>query len=247
MSKKVPSIAKFKYDGSITRALVVVAHPDDVDFGSAGTVATLTKHGVNVAYCIVTSGDAGGDDSTHTKEERSAIREAEQTAAAKEVGVTNLAFLRWPDGQVEPTLMLRKEITRAIRTQKPDLVITQSPERNWERIYASHPDHLAVGEATLRAVYPDARNPHAFPELVREGFAPHTVGEVWISSAQPTMVVDITKSFDAKIAALKQHVSQIGQREDIEKFLRRNSRLVAKNAGLGKAHMAEGFRVVATK
>ncbi len=247
MSKKSEPVAQFKYDGSITRALVVVAHPDDVDFGSAGTVATLTKHGVDVAYCLVTSGDAGGDGSTHTKEERAKFREDEQTAAAKELGVTNLAFLRWPDGQVEPTLQLRREIARAIRTHKPQLVITQSPERNYERIYASHPDHLAVGEATLRAVYPDARNPHAFPELLREGFEPHTVDQVWFSSAQPNLVVDISKVFDRKIAALRKHESQVGHREDLEKMLRRNSRMVAKAAGLGKARLAEAYRVVATK
>ncbi len=246
MSKPSKALPVFKYDDSIKRALVVVAHPDDIDFGSAGTIATLTGHGVDVAYCLVTSGDAGGDGSTHTREERSAIREAEQTAAALEVGVTKITFLRWPDGQVEPTLLLRREISRVIRSHKPDLVITQSPERNWERIFASHPDHLATGEATMRAVYPDARNPHAFPELLREGFEPHTVPVVWLSSAQPTMVVDITKSFKAKHAALTKHESQVGHREDLEKMLKIWARTTAKNAGLGKAHLAEGFRVVAT-
>jgi LmbE family N-acetylglucosaminyl deacetylase len=155
--------------------------------------------------------------------------------------------LRWPDGQVEPRLLLRREIARVIRTHKPDLVITQNPERNWERIYASHPDHLAVGEATLRAVYPDARNPHAFPELLREGFEPHVVPEVWLTSAQPNMVVDISKVFDRKIAALKQHESQVGHRKDLEKMLRRNARLLAKTAGMGKARLAEGYKVVTTK
>ena len=150
MSKK-KALPVFKYNKSIKRALVVVAHPDDVDFGSAGTIATLTGRGVDVAYCLVTSGDAGGDGSTLTREERSEIRETEQRAAGREVGVTNITFLRWPDGQVEPTLLLRREIARVIRTHRPDLVITQSPERNWERMRASHPDHMASGEATMRA------------------------------------------------------------------------------------------------
>jgi LmbE family N-acetylglucosaminyl deacetylase len=247
LSKKTKSIRVYKHDGSIKRALVVVAHPDDIDFGSAGTVAALTKHGVEVAYCLVTSGDAGGDDSTNTKEERSALREAEQIAAAKQVGVSSVTFLRWPDGQVEPRLLLRREIAREIRIHKPDLVITQNPERNWERIYTSHPDHLAVGEATLRAVYPDARNPHAFPELLSEGFEPHVVPEVWLTSAQPNMVVDISKVFKCKMAALKQHESQVGHRKDLEKMLRRNARLIAKAAGLGKARLAEGYKVVSTK
>jgi LmbE family N-acetylglucosaminyl deacetylase len=236
----------YTYEEKIKRALVVVAHPDDVDFGSAGTIAMLTSRGVDVAYCLVTSGDAGGDDSSHTKEERAAIRETEQTAAAKEVGVTKLKFLRWPDGQVEPTLLLRREITRAIREHRPDLVITQSPERNFERIFASHPDHLAAGEATLRAVYPDARNPHAFPELVREGYEPHTVPQVWMAGFKPNMVVDITDTFDRKIAALRQHVSQVGHRDELDKMLREWARTVAKSAELGKGRLAEGYRRIAT-
>ena len=245
MSKR-KALPVFKYDKSIKRALVVVAHPDDVDFGAAGTVATLTKMGVDVAYCLVTSGDAGGDGSTLTREERSEIREIEQRAAAGEVGVTNLTFLRWPDGQVEPTLLLRREIARVIRTHKPDLVITQSPERNWDRIRASHPDHMAAGEATLRAVYPDARNPHAFPELLREGLNPHTVPLVWLSGAQATIVVDITKRFNRKYAALRRHVSQVGANKGLKKMLKDWARLTAKNAGLGKGRLAEGFRVIVT-
>ncbi len=231
---------------SIKRALVVVAHPDDVDFGSAGTVATLTQAGVDVAYCLVTSGDAGGDASTHSKEERAAIREAEQTAAALEVGVTQLTFLHWPDGQVEASLLLRREISRAIRVHRPDLVITQSPERNYERIYASHPDHLATGEATLRAVYPDARNPHAFPELLREGFEPHTVNEVWMSAPAPNLVVDVTDTFERKIAALRRHESQVGHREELDKMLRDWAKANAKSVGLGKGRLAETYRRIVT-
>jgi LmbE family N-acetylglucosaminyl deacetylase len=245
VSKK-NTLPVFKYDGKIKRALVVVAHPDDVDFGSAGTVAYLTKKDVEVAYCMVTSGDAGGDGSNHTREERTAIRESEQRAAAAEVGVTDITFLRWPDGQVEPTLLLRREIARVIRSFKPDLVITQSPERNYARIFASHPDHLSTGEATLRAVYPDARNPHAFPELLREGFEPHTVSTVWLAGVAPTMVVDITKTFKHKIAALKRHESQVGHRDDLGKFVRQWSRATARAAGMGKARLAEGFKVVST-
>jgi LmbE family N-acetylglucosaminyl deacetylase len=244
VSKK--ALPVYRYNEKLKKALVVGAHPDDVDFGTAGTIAYLTNHGVDVSYCLVTSGDAGGDGSTHTREERSAIREAEQTAAAKEVGVTDLTFLHWPDGQVEITLALRREIARVIRIHKPDLVITQSPDRNYERIFASHPDHLATGEATLRAVYPDARNPHAFPELVSEGFSPHTVSEVWLAGVSPTMVVDITKTFGQKFAALTQHVSQVGEREGLEEMLRSWSRLTAKTAGMKKGKLAEGFRVITT-
>jgi LmbE family N-acetylglucosaminyl deacetylase len=243
---KKKALPVYSHDKSLKRALVVVAHPDDVDFGTAGTIAYLTNRGVDVAYCLVTSGDAGGDDSTDSREERIAVREAEQTAAAKEVGVTNLTFLHWPDGRVETTMALRREIARVIRTHKPSLVITQSPERNYERIFASHPDHLATGEATLRAVYPDARNPHAFPELIREGFEPHTVSEVWLSGVNPTMVVNITKTFDQKFDALSKHVSQVGTRKGLKKMMRSWSCATAKNAGMKKGKLAEGFRVIAT-
>jgi LmbE family N-acetylglucosaminyl deacetylase len=236
----------YEFDKSLTRALAVVAHPDDVDFGTAGTIAYLTNRGVDVAYCLVTSGDAGGDESNHSREERVAVREAEQTAAAKEVGVTNLTFLHWPDGRVETTMALRREIARVIRTFRPQLVITQNPERNYERIFSSHPDHMATGEATLRAVYPDARNPHAFPELIREGFEPHVVKEVWLGGANPTMVVDITKTFDQKFDALSKHVSQIGDRKGLKKMLRNWSAGMAESAGMKEGRLAEGFRVVAT-
>ena len=249
MSKKstTSSLRVYERDETIQRALVVVAHPDDIDFGSAGTVATLTASGVDVSYCLVTSGDAGGDNSTLTSEERAAEREREQTNAAKEVGVSDLTFLRWPDGRVEVTLELRKAIAAVIRRVKPDLVITQSPERNYERVFASHPDHLAAGEATMRAVYPDARNPHAFPELASEGLEAHTVSQVWLAGFAPTMVVDITEHFDRKVAALRQHVSQVGHREDLEEMIRTWTRATAKLAGLKKGRLAEGFRVVNTR
>ncbi len=239
-------IPVYQPDPNIQRALVVVAHPDDIDFGMAGTMAVLTSQGVDVAYCLVTSGDAGGDDSTHTKDERAAIREAEQTAAAEAVGVTKLTFLRWPDGQVEPTLELRKAISRVIREHRPDLVITQNPERNFDRIYASHPDHMAAGEAALRAVYPDARNPHAFPELLDEGFAAHAVATVWVGGSTPNLVVDITDTFSTKIAALRSHVSQVGHRDDLEEMMRNWATANAEVGGLATGRLGETFRVVNT-
>jgi len=241
-----PEVNVFVPVEGLTRALVVVAHPDDIDFGMAGTIALLTSLGVEVAYCLVTSGDAGGDASTHTREERAAIREAEQTAAAAEVGVTSLTFLRWPDGQVEPTLELRKAISRVIRQVRPDLVLTQNPERNFERIYASHPDHMAAAEATLRAVYPDARNPHAFPDLLDEGYAPHAVGTVWVGGSTPNLVVDITDVFERKLAALRQHASQVGHRDDLDETMRTWALANAAAGGLADGRLGETFRVVNT-
>jgi LmbE family N-acetylglucosaminyl deacetylase len=246
--KASPALEVFDHDDTLRSALAIVAHPDDVDFGMAGTIATLTSLGVAVTYCLVTSGDAGGDDMVMSKEERAKIREDEQRAAAATVGVHDLIFLGYPDGLVEPTLALRRDLARVIRTVRPDLVLTQSPERNYDRIYASHPDHLATGEATLRAVYPDARNPHAFPALANdEGLAPHTVGRVWIGgTVSPTMVVDTTSTIDKKIEALKCHKSQVGDGERLEPMLREWSGMIAKNAGLPKGRLAEAFRVLDT-
>ena len=159
----------------IEKALVIIAHPDDVDFGMAGTIATLTSRD---RRDLLPRGlrDAGGDESVMAKEERAKLREDEQRAAAACVGVPDLVFLGYPDGTVEPTLALRRDLARVIRRLRPDVVLTQSPERNYDRIFASHPTTSPPGEAALRAVYPDARNPHAFPALPNdEGLEPHTV------------------------------------------------------------------------
>jgi LmbE family N-acetylglucosaminyl deacetylase len=242
------AITEFVADDTIKRALAIVAHPDDVDFGMAGTVATLTSQGVEVTYCLVTSGDAGGDELVMAREDRAKLREDEQRAAAACVGVSELVFLGYADGMVEPTLALRRDLARVIRKVKPDVVLTQSPERNYERIFASHPDHLATGEATLRAVYPDARNPHAFPALLNdEGLEPHTATRVWIvGTSAPTMVVDTTASIDKKLEALKCHKSQVGDGARLDAMLREWGGMIAKNAGLPKGRLAEAFKVVPT-
>lgn len=233
----------------VNRVLVITAHPDDVDFGAAGTVARLTRSGVEVVYCLVTDGDAGGSDLSSTAEQRAALRRAEQTAAAKEVGVTSLIFLSHLDGQVETTFELRKDLARVIRTVRPDRVICQSPEINLDRIYASHPDHLATGRAALFAVYPDARNPFAYPELLSdEGLEPHSVEEVWVMAmADPTVVVDTTEVIHAKIAALSAHKSQVGDGAHLEELIVNWGRMTAKVAGLKKGRTAEAFRIVDTK
>ena len=153
-------------DDSPRTFLHVAAHPDDLDFGCAGTTCSLTLEGNRVVYCIVTDGQAGGFDNTISRERMAEIRREEQRAAAKAVGVDELHFLGFPDGAVEVTLELRKAIARVIRQVRPDVVVTQSPQRNLERVYSAHPDHLAVGEATLCAVYPDARNEFTFPDLL---------------------------------------------------------------------------------
>jgi LmbE family N-acetylglucosaminyl deacetylase len=231
----------------IERILVVTAHPDDVDFGSAGSVAVWTDAGVDVAYCIVTDGDAGGSDMTISRKEMAAIRREEQNAAAKAVGVTDVTYLGFSDGRLTPDLDLRKAISRVIRRFRPDRVVTQSPERNWSRIYASHPDHLAAGEAAICAVYPDARNPFAFPELLDEGFEPHAVPEVWIMATdRADRAVDATDQFERKLAALKSHRSQVGEGEHLEDLLRGWMSGNALAAGLPDGRLAEAFHVVST-
>ncbi|MBO3747067.1 PIG-L family deacetylase [Streptosporangiaceae bacterium NEAU-GS5] len=232
----------------ISRALVVVAHPDDIDFGSAGTVATLTDKGVTVTYLLVTDGDAGGFDRSYDNRGMAELRRAEQTAAAKHVGVSDLRFLGYPDGRVEPSLELRRDISRVIRQVRPDVVITSTPERNYQRIGASHPDHRAVGGATLDAVYPDARNPYAFPELADEGLEAWTVREVWLNGAPtPDHFVDVTANFDRKIAALRAHESQTSHITDLEGFIRGWLTANAARAGLPEGALAEAFlRVVTT-
>ncbi len=230
------------------RVLVIAAHPDDADFGSAGTIATWTDAGASVSYCIVTSGEAGGSDQSVPRAEMVTIREAEQTAAAKQVGVHDLRFLGYPDGQVEPTLTLRRDLARVIRQLRPERVVCPSPERNYVRPGVSHPDHRAVGSAALDAVYPDARNPFAFPELmVKESLEPWVVHEVWIAGGPtPNHYVDIRATFARKMAALRSHASQISDPDGLEDRLRGWLTSTAVAAGLPEGSLAEAFQVLQT-
>lgn len=232
---------------AVERVLVVSAHPDDVDFGAAGSVAAWTAAGVHVAYCIVTDGDAGGFDEAVPRAVMAEIRRREQTAAARAVGVEEIHFLGYPDGRLVASLDLRRDISRVIRDVRPDRVVCQSPERNYARIFASHPDHLAAGTAALAAVYPDARNPFAHPELLRGGHAPHTVREVWLM-ADPTVdtFVDTTEVIGAKVAALRCHESQLPDPDAIEAMVRDWGARTAEVAGFPAGRLAEGFRAVAT-
>jgi LmbE family N-acetylglucosaminyl deacetylase len=232
-------------DNEISRILAVMAHPDDVDFSAAGTIATWTEQGIEVSYLIVTSGDAGGFDPAVPRADIPAIRQAEQRAAAKCVGVEDVRFLDYPDGMVEATLGLRRDIARAIRQVRPDRVLLPNPERNYQRIYAGHPDHRAVGSAALDAVYPDARNPFTFPELLsEEGLEAWTVREVWIPGGTSNHWVDVTNVFDRKVAALRAHVSQTEHHSDLEGMLRSWLSANAAQAGLPEGTLAEAFQVV---
>lgn len=199
----------------MTTYLVVAAHPDDPDFGVAGTVAGLARDGNAVHYLILTSGDAGSEDPTQSPEELMHCREAEQEAAGRILGLSSVSFLRYPDGELQPTLALRKEIVRVMRRVKADVVLCQDPRSlvDDDSTYINHPDHRAAGQAAIDAAFPAAGNPSAYRDLLDEGFPAHKVREVWLFFTSRERVnhwVDISDTFDAKINALESHVSQIG-------------------------------------
>jgi LmbE family N-acetylglucosaminyl deacetylase len=223
------------------RALVVSAHPDDVDFGASGTVARLTAAGCEVSYAIVTDGDAGEAPEGVARDAVAELRQGEQRAAAAAVGVDDVHFLGFPDGRLEVELPLRAALSRVMREVRPDVVLCQSPERRYDRVFASHPDHLVAGEATLQAVYPDARNPYAHPELAADGLEAWTVREVWVfAHPKADRFVDITDTVDAKIAALRAHASQTSAM-DLDVLVRTWAAATAVDGGLGDGRLAEGF------
>ena len=234
-------------DDDIERILVITAHPDDVDFGAAGTVAAWTAAGIEVTYCICTSGDAGGFDAT-PRDEMGPLREAEQRAAAKELGVSEVRFLGYPDGRLTPSLELRRDISREIRRFRPQRVLAPSPEIWWRRLPASHPDHRAAGEAALAAVYPDARNPFAHPELIaEEGLEAWSVAELWLMAAPDERIdhaVDITDVIGRKVAALRAHASQTTHMTDLDQRMRSLGGMWARRFGLTAGRFAEAFQTV---
>jgi len=218
------------------RVLGVFAHPDDPEFGAGGAMAKLAKDGAEVTYVIVTDGSQGGEDPKQKDSELIAIRQREQRAAAKVLGIKKVEFLGYKDGHLAPDLKLRRDIVRMIRKHKPELVITHIPGRVLDApMGGSHPDHIAVGEATMAAVYPDSRNPRAFRGLLKQGFAPHIVNEVWIPYwTLGDYFVDISKTLDLKLAALKKHKSQVakpGQEWDVDKWMRKRHRDIGKKGG----------------
>jgi LmbE family N-acetylglucosaminyl deacetylase len=235
-------------DSAVSRVLCVAAHPDDLDFGASGTISTFVDAGLEVTYLLCTRGEQGGFDDTD-REQMPGIREREQREAGAAVGVTDVRFLDgFRDGWLEPDHDLQREIVRVIRQVRPERMLIQSPERNWIRIGASHPDHLAAGEASIRAVYPAARNPFSYPELLEtEKLEPWAVKEVWLM-ADPAAdhFVTITSTFERKLAALRAHKSQTSHMDDLAGMLRSWGRRMAGMAGLPDGELAEAFRVVDT-
>ena len=237
-------------DAQVDRVLVLTAHPDDVDFGCGATVATWTAAGLEVAYCVVTNGDAGGFDRDVPRSAIAGIRQDEQRKAAAALGVTDVDFLGYPDGRLTVSHDLRRDIARVIRRVRPDRMVIHSPQRDLRSIYGSHPDHLAAGEAAMCAIYPDSRNPFAHPELLaQEGLEAHTVREVWVMSPNDRAehYVDVTEVFDRKITALTAHTSQTAHMTDLDDRMRGWGAAQAAAAGLPAGRLAEGFIILDTR
>lgn len=225
------------------RAMVIVAHPDDIEFGCAGTVARWVKQGAEVAYVLITSGDVGIADPGMTKAKAAEIREAEQVAAADVVGVQEVVFLREPDGMLENTIALRKRLVREIRRFKPEVVMTFDPTMFWGgENYINHPDHRAAGAAAIDAVFPAAGQPNLFEELAEEGLTAHKVRKVYVNTFDGvgTTYVNISDTIDLKIESLRQHKSQMRE-WDPEPMIREWAAGAAKGKEMA---YAETFRVV---
>jgi LmbE family N-acetylglucosaminyl deacetylase len=229
--------------GKPQRILVILAHPDDPEFFCGATLARWAIAGHEIHYFLLTNGNKGGGLEV-TPEELSAIRQAEQKKAAAIIGVKSVRFLNLEDGYLVPSLELRKEIVRAIRREKPDILVTCDPTMlyNWMG-RVNHPDHRAAGQVVLDAVFPAAGNIHFFPDLlVNEGLQPHTPREVWVSLPNtPTISLDITETWGIKLKALEEHKSQIGDQLAFEKRMRSRH---TENSTDEAPRFAEKFRVL---
>jgi LmbE family N-acetylglucosaminyl deacetylase len=225
----------------LERALVIFSHPDDAEFSAAAAIAALTRRGVEVGYVVTTDGGKGTEDPAVTPEQLAATRIAEQRAAADVLGVGGIVHLGYPDGYLTPSLELRRDIVRQIRTFRPQLVIAQ----NWQRRddgnpFIAHPDHLATGEATLAAVYPAARDRLNFPELARdEGLEPWKVRQVLVSGVErPNLWIDVAETFDVGLEAIRCHASQVADWAEVESRFRERAAEVGQPVGIA---MAQAF------
>lgn len=232
-------------------AMVIVAHPDDAEFACAGTVALWAREGWDVYYVICTDGGGGGSDdatdiSPAARQRVVEIRQEEQREAGKVLGLKDVIFLGYPDGQLQPTIEVRRSIVRLLRQYRPSRVVCQSPDMSWTPaliIQRYHPDHVAAGQATVAAVYPASQNPWDFPELFAEGLKPHKVSELFITAAPTTnYAVDISSTIEQKMSAIRAHVSQVGEHiDELEKWIR--PRLEEAGKRHGYAYAEEFHRV----
>jgi LmbE family N-acetylglucosaminyl deacetylase len=226
----------------------IFAHPDDPEFFCGGTIARWAAEGASITFVMATSGDKGSSDPEMTHERLAQIREQEQREAAAVLGAGEVIFLRYPDGELQPTLELRRELTRLIRLKKPDVVVTSDPTVFWRGTRSlNHPDHRAIGAAALEAVFPTARDRLNFIELERdEGLEPHRVKQVYVAvPGEPTHKVDITAYMETKIAALREHKSQIDDIESLANLIR--ERCLDPDSPEEYVRYVEYFRVITLK
>jgi LmbE family N-acetylglucosaminyl deacetylase len=226
---------------SLQKILCVEAHPDDNEFIIGGSVARWAREGREIVFCVVTDGGAGTNEHTPSSAGLVALRQQETQAAARVLGVARVLFLGYADGVLEPTIDLRRDLTRVIRRERPDVVLCGDPTARWYGTeYLNHPDHRAAASAALDAVFPSAETGAIFPELLKDGLDPHKVKEVWIHGAtEPDTWVDVADTFATKCAALRAHVSQVGPGEWIEDLLHGWAVAEGKRAGIA---LAEAYR-----
>ena len=206
------------------QVVVFIPHPDDAESRMAGTVARWTREGKEVIYVVCTNGDKGTSDPNMKPEELARIREQEQLAAAKILGVREVVFLRYPDQSLEDTPEFRKDIVRSIRMYKPDTVVTVDPYRG----YRDHRDHRITARVTLDAVFPYATTAYSYPDLLEQGLQPHRVKEVlFCGTGDPNYYIDVSDTIDVKIAALRCHRSQVGDGPQIAEWMRRQATMSA--------------------
>jgi LmbE family N-acetylglucosaminyl deacetylase len=225
------------------RALVIVAHPDDPEFFCGGTIALWCANGAQMSYLILTNGNKGSDDPDMTPEKLAITRRAEQRAAADVLGVKEVTFFDEPDGELQPTLRLRKEVVAQIRRWKPDAILALDPTRYFTgNTRVNHADHRAAGEVALDAIFPAARNRMYHPELLADGLEPHYVSEVYLAGTEePNRWVDISSVIDTKIKAILCHTSQLKEPEKLEERIKERSK---SKDEYGREIYREGFRLL---
>ena len=221
------------------RAMFIFAHPDDIEFSVAGTAAKWAKHGCETTYVVITDGNAGSHEPGMTRGEIGHIRREEQTAAAQVAGAANCIFLGYDDGSLEPSLELRKDLVKLIRQYKPNAIVCGDPNMFFRGERLNHPDHRAAARAALDAAFPTCEMRLLYPEFEAEGITPHKVNFVYVSTDKElNHYEDVSESLDTKLLALKEHKSQIGDKDYSER-LRDRAASIGKQVGLA---YAEAFR-----
>jgi len=231
-------------DEGYQRGMVVFAHPDDAEWGSAGTVALWCAMGWEVVYVMCTDGSKGSEDPEMTSQQLVEIRSREQQNAGKILGLSQVVFLGYEDAMLQPTLELRRDIAREIRRHRPDVLICDSPVRHLNGDgWIGHPDHYAAGEAAMSAVFPTARDRLTNPELLEEGLEPHKVRELWVTGQMDQdLYVDVSQHMDTAVKAIQQHKSQVGE-EDVETYMREGRRRGGERVGMPYAESFKRFKL----